>query len=177
MHPETSAVSFDTGFSRNYDVYPYGDYDNVDNTQLLFPQTVNDPRLPMKENVLGITNGEVSRAYSMTRMANTAPRLAVNDVVNGRSVLVVFDAASSLAIPFDRSRDDGSVLELDLVQGEGFPFTLRDRQTGSVWDLNGVSVSGPLVGQSLAKIPTFTSFWFAWSSFNVGSEIHELVAN
>ena len=52
------------------------------------------------------------------------------------------------------------------------PFTLRDRNTGSVWNLNGDSVSGPLVGESLAKIPTFTSFWFAWSSFNAGSEIH-----
>ncbi len=177
MRPETTVVSFETGFSRNYDLYPYGDYDSLDNTQLLFPQTTNDPRLPMKENVLGITNGEVSRAYSMTRMANAAPRLAINDVVNGRSVLVVFDAASQLAIPFDRAREDGTVLEFDIVPGEGFPFMLRDRQTSSVWNLNGVSVSGPLAGQNLVKIPTFTSFWFAWSSFNAGSEIHELAAN
>lgn len=177
MHPETTVVSFETGFSRNYDLYPYGDYDSIDNTQLLFRQTSNDPRLPMKENVLGITDADVSRAYSMTRMASAAPRLAINDVVNGRSVLVVFDAGASLAIPFDRSREDGTVLEFDVVPGEGFPFTLMDRQTGSVWNLEGVSVSGPLVGQNLLKIPTFTSFWFAWSSFNVGTEIHELAVN
>ena len=54
LYPETTVVSFNTGFSRNYDVYPYGDYDQLDSTQLLFPQTTIDPRLPMKENVLGI---------------------------------------------------------------------------------------------------------------------------
>ena len=177
MRPETTAVSFETGFSRNYDLYPYGDYDSLESNQLLFPQTSNDPRLPMKENVLGITQGEVSRAYSMTRMALVAPRRAINDVVNGRSVLVAFDAGASLAIPFDRSLEDGTILEFDVVAGEGFPFTLQDRQTGSVWSLGGVSVSGPLVGERLVKIPTFTSFWFAWSSFNAGTEIFEFAVN
>jgi hypothetical protein len=52
LHPETTVVSFDTGFRRNYDVYPYGSYDQIGNEQLLFPQSVVDPRLPMKETVL-----------------------------------------------------------------------------------------------------------------------------
>ena len=66
MHPDTTVVSFNTGFSRDYTRYPYGNYDLVDNTMLLFPQSTVDPRLPMKETVLGITHDGVARAYSMT---------------------------------------------------------------------------------------------------------------
>lgn len=175
VNPTTTAVSFDTGFSRDYNRYPYGDYDRVDNTQLLFPQTTIDPRLPMKENVLGITHGGLSRAYSMTRMGTVAPRRAINDVVNGLSVLVVFDGPSALAIPFDRTREDEEVLTFLLVEGAGFPFSLRDQETGSQWNLNGVAVSGPLEGERLRKIPAFTAFWFAWAAFNPGTEIYSFV--
>ncbi len=176
LHPETTVVSFNTGFSRNYDVYPYGDYDQIDSTQLLFPQTTVDPRLPMKENVLGIRHDGVARAYSMTRMRELGPRLAINDDVNGLPVLVAFHAASRLAIPFDRrvgaTEEAREVLDFDIAKGEGFPFQLRDRQTGSIWNLNGVAISGPLQGERLRKVPTFTAFWFAWSAFNLDSEIH-----
>ncbi len=144
MHPTTTAVSFDTGFSRDYNRYPYGDYDRVDNAQLLFPQTTVDPRLPTKENVLGITHGGISRAYSMTRMGSVAARGAINDVVNGLSVLVVFDGPSELAMPFDRTRESGEVLTFQLAEDAGFPFSLRDQETGSLWNLNGVAVSGLL---------------------------------
>jgi len=175
MHPNTTAVSFDTGFNRNYNRYPYGDYDGIDNTRLLFPQTTIDSRLPMKENVLGITHGEMSRAYpvySASRLAGAAPRGAINDVVNGLSVLVVFDGPSQLAIPFDRMRESGEVLTFQLVENAGFPFLLRDQETGSLWDLNGVAVSGLLEGEQLRKIPTFTAFWFAWAAFNPGTELY-----
>ncbi len=187
LHPETTVVSFDTGFSRNYDVYPYGDYDRTDNGQLLFPQTVVDPRLPPKENVLGIGHEGVSRAYSLTRMATAGPRLAINDTVNGLPILVVSHAASQLALSFDRrlppppETPDAARQKLGFdiatdTAGAAFPFRLRDRQTGSLWNLNGVAVDGPLKGARLRKIPAFTSFWFAWSAFNPGTQIHALGA-
>lgn len=97
--------------------------------------------------------------------------------VNGRSVLVVFDAEAALAIPFDRSLESGEVLDFDVVEGEGFPFTFRDRQTGSEWNLNGVAIAGPLAGEHLDPIATFTAFWFAWASFNPETEIHSVGTN
>ena len=180
MHPTTTAVSFDTGFNRDYNRYPYGDYDGIDNTQLLFPQTTIDPRLAMKENVLGITHGGLARAYpvySPSRLGSGAARGAINDVVNGLSVLVVFDGPSGLAIPFDRTREDEEVLTFQLVDDDGFPFSLRDQETGSLWNLNGVAVSGLLEGERLKKIPTFTAFWFAWAAFNPGTEIYSFVSD
>ena len=176
MHPETSVVSFNTGFPRNYNRYPYGAYDQIDNDQLLFPHSSIDERLPMKENVLGITHAGTARAYSMTLLGDVAIRQVVNDVVNGLSVVIAFDAPSELAIPFDRTLESGEVLTFNLAEGDGFPFQIRDQQTGSVWNLDGLAVSGPLAGERLRPIPTFTSFWFAWASFNPGTELFSFVA-
>jgi len=188
MHPDTTVVSFNTGFSRDYTRYPYGDYDLVDNTTLLFPQSTVDPRLPMKETVLGITHEGVARAYSMSRMSTVAPRLVINDNVNGLAVLVTFDAGSSLAVPFERrlqqaatsegaSSGEGELLEFEIIDEGMFPFKLRDRQTGSIWNLRGVAVEGPLAGARLRQIPTFSAFWFAWSAFNLDSQIHDPAAS
>ena len=152
------------------------------NEQLLFPQTFIDRRLPIKETVLGIVHEGLARAYSMSRLAASAPRLAVNDVVNGLPILVAFDAGSSMAIPFDRRRmsADGTevleTLELDVVE-EGAPLLrLRDRQTGSIWNLAGEAIEGPLQGERLRQIETYSAFWFAWAAFNRNSEIHDPAA-
>jgi len=41
-----------------------------------------------------------------------------------------------------------------------------DVETGSVWDLAGRAVEGPLVGRRLtAVLDSYTAFWFAWVTF------------
>ncbi len=91
LHPETTVASFDTGFNRNYNIYPYGNYDDISDRTLLFPQSFVDPRLPMKETVLGITHEGVSRAYPMSVLNGMGPHRAINDNVNGLELLVVFE--------------------------------------------------------------------------------------
>jgi len=190
LHPTTTVVSFNTGFSRNYSRYPYGSYDEVDNTQALFPHSFIDTRLPMKEVVLGITNEGLARAYPMSTLGSLGSRVAVNDVVNGRPVLVVYDRDSAVALPFERRLIDptipegsegpegpegmgGMVLSFDVVDGGVFPFELRDGETGTIWNLTGLALDGPLAGSRLQPIATsYAAMWFAWASFNAGTEIH-----
>ncbi len=40
-----------------------------------------------------------------------------------------------------------------------------DRQTGSVWNLFGEAVDGPLTGFRLTPVPHLDTFWFAWSTY------------
>jgi len=169
LHPETTVVSFNTGFDRNYNRYPYGNYDQLDDTELLFPHTFIDPRLRMKELVLGIVNGGVARAYPYEGLGQ---RAAVNDEVNGKPVLVVFDKNSQMALPFDRTVN-GEVLSFEVSPGNGFPFQLRDVETGTLWNLTGLAVEGPLAGSRLKPVATFSAMWFAWASFNRGTEIYQ----
>ncbi len=177
LYPGTTVVNFETGFSRNYDRYPYGDYDVVGNNDLLFPHSFIDSRLPMKQVVLGISHEGVHRAYSHATMKAERAQLVVNDDVNGRKVLVVFDNDRQLAIPFDRTlrltETESRVLSFDIAEPGGFPYMLRDRESGSLWTMTGQALEGELAGTALSRIPTFSAMWFAWASFNQGTEIWE----
>ena len=180
LYPESTVVTFNTGFSRNYNIYPYGSYDAINNTTLLYQQSFVDPRLPMKDTVLGITYEGVSRAYPMSVLDGLGPQLAINDDVNGLELLVVFDAASSLMIPYNRRLMDpaagagaaGRLLSFDVIEGGGFPFNLKDRETGTVWSLTGIALTGELEGARLEPISTYSAFWFAWAAFNRNTEIY-----
>ncbi len=52
---------------------------------------------------------------------------------------------------------------LDFVRADDGTF--RDRQTGSVWNLFGRALSGPLVGERLTPAAHLDTFWFAWAAF------------
>ncbi len=179
MYPDTTVVTRNTGHDRDYDRYPYGDYDRVDNTQLLYPQTFMDPRLPMKALVHGIVHEGVARAYAFDSLAQQADRIVLNDVINGRPVVVVFDLGTRTVLSFDRrprvQKKNGKwkskTLKLELVEATGFPFTVRDTKTQTVFSLTGEPIAGKLVGKieggGLQQIPeTHTAFWFAWAAFH-----------
>lgn len=58
MYPNSKVMTTNTGFSRSYGTYPYGNYRS--NSTLIFPVKYRDERLHPKERVLGvIINGEV----------------------------------------------------------------------------------------------------------------------
>lgn len=59
----------------------------------------------------------------------------------------------------------------DAVVPQGGQFVLRDHQTGSLWNLRGEAYEGPLAGRQLTQLPSFNSFWFAWSTFYHGSTL------
>ena len=167
LHPATSVVSFSTGFSRNYNQYPYGNYDQLNDTSLLFPQSFVDPRRPAKELVLGLREGATAKAYAYGSLGD---RTAVNDVVGGRAVVVAFDAEAEMALAFSRDVA-GTRLSFDVVEDRAFPFHLRDAETGTLWDLTGTAVSGPRAGARLDPVATYSAMWFAWAAFNRSTEL------
>jgi hypothetical protein len=63
-----------------------------------------------------------------------------------------------------------------IVDGRSLTFRAEadgfvDDETGSVWNLLGRAVAGPLVGSSLTAIPHVDTFWFAWSTFLPDTEL------
>jgi len=47
------------------------------------------------------------------------------------------------------------------AEDDGF----RDDQTGSLWNIIGEAIDGPLTGQRLESIVAGEHFWFAWAAF------------
>ena len=121
---------------------------------------------------------------------------AINDLFSGKFLLVAFDPLSETAATFDRTvagspltfealpeqslqaavADGGLESPANSTYSEGC-FLLRDQETGSTWQaLTGRAIDGPLVGTALKRLPSFYSFWFAWSDFHPSTEVFGLRA-
>ncbi|MEL7118400.1 MAG: DUF3179 domain-containing protein [Bacteroidota bacterium] len=61
-YPETYVLNRDTGFNRDYDSYPYGDY-RTNNDHLLFTFDFDDDRIPRKERVFVVIKNGKAKAY------------------------------------------------------------------------------------------------------------------
>ncbi|MBI1908289.1 DUF3179 domain-containing protein [Candidatus Uhrbacteria bacterium] len=98
----------------------------------------------------------------------------VNDVVDGRSIVVFHDPLSGASGASERGRAEGDS-SVFLVSGnvyEGHSL-LQDRQTGSLWSpVLGVSVRGTLAGTSLVPSPqTVLMTWGAFKQKYPGAEV------
>ncbi len=165
-YPNTTVVTPNTGFSnRPYFQYPYLDYADPDNdfVDFLPPNTEWSRQLKTKELVLGVFDGSDALAFSLERLAAAGVSHVVNDQVGSTPFVVAARSQWNTAQAFDR-RVNGQTLTFTLTNAG--PFTMTDDQTGSVWDVQGVAISGPLMGQRLTPLAdSFVAFWFAWSLY------------
>jgi len=168
MYPETSLLTEDTGFSRDYNAYPYGSY-REDNS-LLFPvNNKEDGRLHRKLRVLGINVGSSSKVYPIKRFASNVE--IIKDTVGDMQVVVAGSSGHDFGVVYNRELEDCTVLDFEAVQGE-LPVVMRDNE-GNEWDVFGTAVSGPRTGQQLQKTNSYVSYWFAWTAFFPGADIHQ----
>ena len=166
-YPNTTVVTTNTGFSVFlYFQYPGpADYTDPDNdfVDFLPPNTEWSRQLKTKELVLGVFDGSDAVAFSLARLAAAGVSHVVNDQVGSTPFVVAARSLWNTAQAFDR-RVNGQTLTFTLTKAE--PFTMTDDQTGSVWDIQGVAISGPMTGQRLTPVAdSFVAFWFAWSLY------------
>ena len=175
LHPDTRVVTENTTFDRPYQLYPYGDYDQEQNSRLLFPIGEMDPRRPPKERVLGIpiecddcseleAVGELHGGFAFP--FGELDELGGVGVVNYAGYAVLWERSVGGAMAF-RPRVGITPLTLKAENGK-----IVDVETGSEWRVDGRAVSGPLEGQSLEPVEeAFVSFWFAWDTFYPSSQL------
>jgi hypothetical protein len=89
-HPDTKVLSFETGFSRNYQRSPYGNYDQ--NERLYFPVKHRDRRYHPKEIVLGIEVDGHYKVYPMVELGKASS--PISDTLNGKPFTLLFDSQS-----------------------------------------------------------------------------------
>ncbi len=151
LYPNTLVLSRQTGFNRPYGDDPY--YGYYTSNQILFPLSHLDKRLPPKAVILGLTFGGTSKAYVQDNLTNTP----LTDSVGGHGVLV-WRIGNDIRF-FDPVVKGAS---LTFIAGNG---TILDIPTRSTWSIDGIAVSGPLKGESMARYADEPSFWFAWAAF------------
>jgi hypothetical protein len=114
MWPDTRVATTQTGHSRDYAAYPYGDYrENHGNP---FPPTnpADDRSELAKTRVLGVRVPGAARAYPYTEMAEQGPATVINDTLGDVPLAIVYVDDVRLALPFERTVD-GQVLTFEIV--------------------------------------------------------------
>jgi len=86
-HPATQVLSTSTGYLRNYQRNPYGDY--ARNTDIYFPVGHLSRRYHPKERVIGIEVNGKYRAYPFSELAKTSDHFIEH--FNGKNVSVIYD--------------------------------------------------------------------------------------
>jgi hypothetical protein len=166
LYPQSLILSTETGFARNYSIYPYGDYKTSDS--LLFSVSHDDNRLHKKERVHGVIVGEKTKVYPI--FAFLGLNRVINEIFNDLPIVVVGSAEENFAVSFERTLTDGAVLIFESVDGE-LPVIMKDNE-GTKWDIFGNGISGPRAGTKLTPTNSYLAYWFAWASFYPDAEIH-----
>ncbi len=171
-HPDGLVLSRDTGYRRPYGANPYALYDTPGSRPFLFRGKI-DPRLDAMERVVGVElNGE-AKAYPFSTLAE---KRVVADTVGGQAIVVFYYPGTASALDkttIAESRDVGAAAvflpDLDserLTFGIDQDGNIVDEKTGSVWNILGEAISGPMQGKRLTPVVHGNHFWFAWAAFN-----------
>ncbi len=155
MYPDSKVVSVFTGFSRTYGITPYGDY-ATNNDFFLFPVD-KDPRLPLKQRVLAIVDGNNAKAYTFDAFGSTN---IINDTFLGKNYMVIGNP--NFIVAFELNGDHASL---------NFQYAFNDSELlltddeNNNWNVFGEAISGPRQGEKLTNAPSFMAYWFSIPAF------------
>ena len=177
-YPEGDILSRSTGFSRPYGQNPYAGYDDADKSPFLFTGET-DGRLLPKERVVAVTIGDVDAAFPFSILEKER---VVEYTVNGQDLVTFFKSGTTSALNKSSIRDSKDVGATGVfdpnVDGRKLTFradgdTFVDVETGSVWNILGQAIEGPLAGAQLEPIVHANHFWFAWGAFKPDTLIYQ----
>jgi len=161
LYPDSEVVTTETGFSRDYDDYPYGDYKTGNN--LNFPVSKEDNRLHKKERVLGVIVDDVVRTYRFDSFAEDTINV-IYDELNGESLILFGSKDENFIMAYKDELTDGNEL-VDLAPVQNGGTIIAEDTAGNKLNIFGEIVEGPYAGQRLKVVTTFMGYWFSWGTF------------
>jgi len=173
LYPETTVVSTNTGFSRNYQQYPYGNYRTAEG--LIFPISEDDDRLSRKERVLGVIESGAVKVYRFEHFSDDNPLLL--DTFKGKNIVIIGSDKQSLMVAFEEKTLNDEVLNFTISSeiysdGEFNSAIILEDQFDNQWDIFGHAIAGPNAGEKLTPTTSFMGYWFSWASFYPNPEIY-----
>ena len=147
VHPETTVLTEDTGYVRNYDQDPYGSYNPLggyyDNSSVLFDVLHEDSRHHSKEVFIGARTADGAMAFHKDRLR--ADRL-VETTVNGTPYLAVYEPELDTGYVYRNP-------EGEEYESRGDEFVLPEGDVRRADEL------------PLEPVNAFDAMWFAWLAF------------
>ncbi|MFQ5933756.1 MAG: DUF3179 domain-containing protein [Dehalococcoidia bacterium] len=167
-HPDTQALSTNTGYNRSYASEDdpnavYFDYFASPDTMFAVPE--QDDRLELKDAVFGLEVEGAAKAYPIEAMRNEP---VANDTLGGVNVVLITEPASGAVRAYERG---DRIFQLD---PESQRTDLVLDQEGEVWRIEeSVLVSVVQPEARLERIGGHAAYWFAWYSFFPETTVYE----
>lgn len=177
-YPQGRVLSRDTGHTRPYGRNPYRGYDDVTQRPWAYEGVTGAALRPM-EHVVGLELGPAARAYPRRTLQK---KRVFNDTLDATPVVVFWAKGTASALDTEeisQGRDIGmigafvrTVADRTLTFEPAKADRFKDQETGSVWNILGVAVAGPMAGTRLEPVVHHNVFWFVWSAFKPDGTLH-----
>ena len=155
QYPGSRIMQPDTMFNKHYKAL--ADYDNGTIKGSL--EKRDSASWKAKSWVVGVLSGGNAKAYDWNHLVSHP---LIQDTLGNRPIVLLLGADS--ASFHTRSRQvQGQTLQFERLPGRP---ALKDTNTGSVWNGNGLCIEGKLKDQQLAALPAYQEFWHSWSHFH-----------
>ncbi|MBL7013724.1 MAG: DUF3179 domain-containing protein [Candidatus Marinimicrobia bacterium] len=165
LFPDSKVVNSNTGYSRNYDGYPYGQYRTCNSQEcgdyIFFPIPPVDDRLPAKTRVISIISEYTQKAYPIN---NFEEPTILNETIDGLFFAVILSSNEKTGVAYQTS-SALSISEWDIENGN---IILED-DDGNRWNILGKSIDG--TSNNLIPANAFISYWFSQAAFYPDTEI------
>lgn len=168
-YPDAQVMNTETGFNRDYQRYPYGDY-RTNNASLIFPVSNEDNRLSSKERVLGVVVKEEVLTYRFVNFTEQEVNVVQNRF-QGTDLVVIGSQSKNFMVAFENKLADETKLTFEPIQG-ALPIVMQDNE-GNKWDIFGEAVEGPRQGTKLPEVLNYIGYWFSWATFNENLDIYK----
>ena len=175
LHPETTVfyappITFRDRFTQKMlmKMVPLAKLAARDEPWHLVRQEIDD-RLPAMSFVIGIEIDGDFCAYPIAAMQQTP---VVNDAVGGQPITVFYDKTHDIGQAFIRRLGDRELTFENATPGAEAALAVRDKETGSTWNVSGQAIDGELKGSTLEAAPHWNQlFWFSWAAFKPSTRI------
>ena len=113
-----------------------------------------------KSWVLGISTANASRSYDWNELVKYGQ---IKDSLPGLPLLIVLEKDSTSFHAYESRIAEQS---LRLVRNEK---GILDETSGTLWNFDGIGISGPLQAKPLRRIPCYQEYLHSWEYFHPGS--------
>lgn len=173
-HPDTSVLSLETGYQRNYtNGGAYEDYFNNPNF-IMFPVWQQDTSENLnKDMVFALRINEVPKAYPVRVLVETP---IINDTLGGENVVIV-----SRATPNRTFFEPGGAAVRAYARGD-YMFSATENadeimdDNGVLWRVTEDGLVNP-DGDVLPRLGGHLAFWFGWYAFYPETLVYEALVN
>lgn len=178
LYPQTRVLGRPIASGKNYNSNPYAAYSKTD--RLLYDSCYESYRTESpyvlkdtKESTLVVfTTGGNVHLFASSELVGR-----VNNVIDldDNNFMVVYDSKNTLSYAYSNLYNATKLQFIDAgstaIGGSVNLPTFKDKGTGSVWNVSGICISGPLRGAKLSRLTSFSTYWAGATSFYPKAQI------